>query len=99
MTLRLATRPPFIARRGRIYLSSTWGMMLPLMLHHTKVYQKAENQYHSPLQQQNVHAGIERKQRNIARLKLMENSGYFQEKRILWLESEDCYGLWLEWRG
>ena len=38
VTLRLATRPPFIARRGRIYLSSTWGMMLLLMLHHTEVY-------------------------------------------------------------
>ena len=77
MTLRLATRPPFIARRGRIYLSSTWGMMLLLMLHHTKVYHKAEDQYHSPLQQQNVHAGIGPKQGNIAKLKLMENSGHF----------------------
>ena len=71
VTLRLATRPPFIARRGRIYLSSTWGMMLLLRLHHTKVHHKAENQYDSPPQQQNVHAGINLKQGNIARLKLM----------------------------
>ena len=77
MTLRLATRPPFIAGRGRIYLSSTWGMILLLMLHHTKVHHKAEHQYDSPRQQQNVRADIKPKQGHIVRLKEMENSGHF----------------------